>query len=542
MQSDTDERKGYSLELTDGRFHINLVRRWLDDCLRVRSVAHFAPGQWYHVVATYDGSKVFTGAQLYVDGKPQELEIIVDDLQQPFLIPDPLRIGSRGTHLRFHGRIDDVQLFDLPLSEQDVRTLSVPEPILELLAIPGPERSDRQRWKLRQFYLKFHATPTVRYALTHLSKLQAQRKQLYDQVSTVMVMQEMEKPRDTFILQRGRYDQPSKRVRADVPDSLPPLSENINRNRLNLAHWLLDPSNPLTTRVAVNRVWQAIFGQGLVRTPEDFGSQGEKPSHPALLDWLATEFRRTAWDRKGMYRALTTSATYRQSSTVTADSLQADPKNRLLSRGSRYRLPAEMIRDLALATSGLLVEQIGGPSVKPYQPAGLWVELTLEQSRYVQDTGSELYRRSLYTYWKRTVAPPGMLVMDAPQRETCSVRVSRTNTPLQALNLMNDITYVESARALAERVLKSVPDDDADRLQYAFRLVTSRRPRAEELKVLQTSLTFHRDYYKTRLELGEELVGFGDSEPDHSLATLEVAAYTVVMNLLLNLDETITRE
>ena len=542
MQSDTDERKGYSLELTNGRFHINLVRRWLDDCLRVRSVAHFTPGQWYHVVATYDGSKVFAGAQLYVDGKPHELEIIVDDLQQPFSIPDPLRIGSRGTHLRFHGRIDDVQLFDLPLSEQDVRTLSVPEPILELLAIPRPERSDRQRWKLRQFYLKFHATPTVRYALTHLSELQAQRKQLYDQVSTVMVMQEMEKPRDTFILQRGRYDQPSKRVHADVPDSLPPLPENINRNRLNLAHWLLDPANPLTTRVAVNRIWQAIFGQGLVRTPEDFGSQGEKPSHPALLDWLATEFRRTNWDRKGMARALTTSATYRQSSTVTADSLQADPENRLLSRGSRYRLPAEMIRDLALATSGLLVEQIGGPSVKPYQPAGLWVELTLEKSRYVQDTGSELYRRSLYTYWKRTVAPPGMLVMDAPQRETCSVRVSRTNTPLQALNLMNDITYVESARALAERVLKSVPGDDADRLQYAFRLVTSRKPRAEELKVLQTSLTFHRDYYKTRLELGEELVGFGDSEPDHSLATLEVAAYTVVMNLLLNLDETITRE
>ncbi len=243
-----------------------------------------------------------------------------------------------------------------------------------------------------------------------------------------------------------------------------------------------------------------------------------------------------------MVRALTASATYRQSSTVTADSLQADPENRLLARGSRYRLPAEMIRDLALATSGLLVEQIGGPSVKPYQPAGLWVELTLEKSRYVQDTGSELYRRSLYTYWKRTVAPPGMLVMDAPQRETCSVRVSRTNTPLQALNLMNDITYVESARALAERILKSVPGDDADRLQHAFRLVTSRRPRAEELKVLKTSLTFHRDYYKTRLELGEELVGFGDSEPDHSLATLEVAAYTVVMNLLLNLDETITRE
>ena len=542
IQSDTDERQGYSLELVEGRFHINLVRRWLDDCLRVHSAERFAPGQWYHVVATYDGSKLFDSVRLYVDGQRHTLDIIVDDLQQPFKTPDPLRIGSRGTDVRFHGRIDDVCLFDWVLPEKDVQILSVPEPITTLLEIPDSERSHHQRWKLRQYYLKFQATPVVRYALAHLADLHAHRKRLIDQVSTVMVMQEMETPRDTFILQRGSYEQPGELVHASVPASLPPLPGNVKRNRLGLAKWLLDLANPLTARVTVNRAWQTIYGQGLVRTPEDFGSQGEKPSHPMLLDWLAMELRRTGWDVKGLYRAIVTSATYRQSSTVTPEKLQVDPENRLLSRGSRYRMPAEMIRDLALASSGLLVERLGGPSVKPYQPGGLWVELTLEQSRYVQDTGPSLYRRSLYTYWKRTIAPPGMLVMDAPQREACSVRVSRTNTPLQALNLMNDVTYVEAARALAQRVLTSGGTDDASRIEYAFRLLTARRPRSQELEVLQSALGHHRQHYATRRELGKELIDFGDSEPDNTLDMVEVASYTVVMNLLLNLDETITRE
>ena len=544
MESDTDERKGYSLEIQEGRLHINVVRRWLDDCLRVRSTDIFPAGKWYHVAATYDGSKLFESLGLYVDGTRRDLEVLVNDLQQPFVVEEePFRIGSRGTHERFHGLIDEVHVFDRLLGAGEVQTLSVLEPISELLAIPESKRSEHQKWKLRQYYLQYQATPVVRYALSHLAELQAKRKQLYEQVSTVMVMQEMKTPRETFILQRGRYDQPGERVEANVPASLPPLPETASRNRLGLAFWLLDPANPLTTRVAVNRAWQTIFGQGLVRTPEDFGSQGEKPTHPELLDWLASELRRTDWDLKGLYRALVTSATYRQSSTMTPDKLRTDPDNRLLSRGSRYRLSAEMIRDLALETSGLLVEQLGGPSAKPYQPPGLWVELTLEKSNYVQDTGPNLYRRSLYTYWKRTVAPPGMLVMDAPQREMCSVRVSRTNTPLQALNLMNDVTYVEAARALAQRVLISGGEDDESRLSYAFRLLTSRPPRNEELAVLQGALAYHRDYYTNHGgELGQELIQFGDSAPDPSLDATDFAAHTVVMNLLLNLDETITRE
>ncbi|MCH2131269.1 MAG: DUF1553 domain-containing protein [Pirellulaceae bacterium] len=543
MESDTNERKGFSVELHDGHIHVNVVRRWLDDCLRVRSVRKVTPEQWQHVVSTYDGSKLFGGIVLYLDGEPLELEVIVNDLQQPFMADEPFRIGSRGTQERFHGRIDDVRLFDRVLQSKEVRTLSVAESTDELLVAPHSELSDRQQWKLRQYYLKFHASPVIGFAFDHLANLQALRKQLFDKVSTVMVMEEMDTPRDTYVLVRGQYDQPGKQVFANVPASLPQFPEDGLRNRLGLAHWLLDDANPLTARVAVNRTWQLIFGQGLVGTPEDFGSQGEKPSHPALLDWLAIELRRTQWDVKSLYRSIVTSATYRQSSVVTPEKLQLDRDNRLLSRGSRYRLPAEMIRDLALASSGLLVEHVGGPSVKPYQPPGLWVELTLEASRYVPDFGPSLYRRSLYTYWKRTVAPPGMLVMDAPQREMCSVRMSRTNTPLQALNLMNDVAFVEAARALAQRVLVAGGATDESRLIYAFRLLTSRYPQQQELQILLEAVRHHRDFYEGDSQgLSEQLIHFGDSSPDTSLNSTDLAAYTIVMNLLLNLDEVITRE
>ena len=542
MQSDTDECKGYSVELVDGHFHINLVHRWLDDCLRVRTIERFSAGQWYHVLATYDGAKVFGSARLYVDGKPRELEIIVDDLQQPFTTPDPFRIGSRGTHFRFHGLIDEVCAFDRDLSEEDARLLTTPDSIDRILRLPETERSNNQAFKLRRYFVMFHAPLQIRDAYNRLAQLQARREELLDGFSTVMVLQEMETPRDTFVLQRGRYDQTGEKVHMDVPACLPPFPENVKLNRLGLAQWLVDPGNPLTSRVAVNRTWQTIFGQGLVRTTEDFGSQGEKPSHPELLDWLAIEFQSTGWDLKRLLRTIITSATYRQSSRVTPEQLRADPENRLLTRGPRYRMSAEMIRDLALTTSGLLADRIGGPSVKPYQPAGLWVELTLEEARYVQDTGANLYRRSLYTYWKRTVAPPSMLVLDAPQRETCAVRISRTNTPLQALTLMNEVTYVEAARKLAERLLTNDRTDDRTRLEKAFRMVTSRRPAKEEIDVMVSALDFHRKRYRADLDAAQQLIGFGNSTPDASLEATELAAQTAVMNTLLNLDETITRE
>lgn len=542
MKSDSENRTGYSFELVNGQLHINLVVRWLDDCIRVRSVDRLVPGRWYHVLMTYDGSRLLKGVQLFVDGASYPLEVIVDDLQQPFKVPDPLRVGARGKHFRFHGLIDEVCVFDRQLSNEEARVLATPETIYEIASLPDVERTENQRLKLRRSFVKFFGPEAIRRVHQELVDLHSRHRLLSEKVSTVMVMQEMKQPRDTYVLKRGRYDDPGASVSSDVPACLPPLSEGAARNRLGMAQWLVDPENPLTSRVAVNRMWQLLFGQGLVRSAEDFGSQGDKPSHPLLLDWLATEFVNSGWSLKKLQRLVLSSATYRQSSRTTADLQEMDPDNRLLSRGSRFRMSAEMIRDHALTVSGLLVERLGGPSVKPYQPPGLWVELTLEESRYVQDTGEDLYRRSLYTYWKRTVAPPGMMILDAPQRETCSVRDTRTNTPLQALTLLNDVTYVEAARALAQRVLNLVEVNDSERLTHAFRLVTSRYPSSEEIAVLKSSLEFHRRRFESQNDEAKKLTSFGDSLAESAVTTTELAAHTAVMNMLMNLDEAITRE
>jgi hypothetical protein len=308
-----------------------------------------------------------------------------------------------------------------------------------------------------------------------------------------------------------------------------------------LARWLVSPEHPLTARVAVNRAWQMDFGMGLVKTLDDFGVQGESPSHPELLDWLATEFVRNGWDMKALHRLIVTSASYRQSSRARAALRQRDPENRVLARGPRLRLSAEMIRDQALAASGLLAERLGGPSVKPYQPEGLWRELA-EIKDYAQDHGPNLYRRSLYTFWKRTIAPPAMVAFDASTRETCTVRESRTNTPLQALTLMNDVTYVEAARVLAQRIMTEGGTSPADRITLAFRLTTARQPRPEELSVL---LDGFRDYLaRSRAEPDavKALTQAGEAKRDESLDPAEHAAYTMIAGVILNLDETITKE
>jgi hypothetical protein len=353
-------------------------------------------------------------------------------------------------------------------------------------------------------------------------------------------MEEMPVPRDTFVLTRGEYNRRGEKVNPGVPASLPPLSPGVANDRLGFARWLVSPVNPLTARVAVNRYWQMYFGNGLVKTVDDFGSQGEWPSHPELLDWLATEFVRSGWDVKALQKTIVTSATYRQSSNVAPALRQKDPENRLLARGPRGRLPAELIRDQALAVSGLLVEKVGGPSVRPYQPAGLWKELTGAEE-YVQGHGEDLYRRSMYTFWKRTVAPPAMITFDAAPRETCVVRESRTNTPLQALILMNDVTFVEAARGLAQRALKEQKDPDG-RIELLFRLVLARRPREAERKVLLDALEHHRAHYQKERDRALRLLAVGESRRDDTLDVSELAAYTAVASVILNLDETITRE
>ena len=314
--------------------------------------------------------------------------------------------------------------------------------------LPASQRSAVQAGKIEACFLEKYAPEPIAQAKQRLLELQKQKLVVIDRIPTTMVMKEMEHPRETFLLQRGAYDRPGEKVQAAVPASLPPMPASLPRNRLGLARWLVDPANPLTARVAVNRYWQMLFGMGLVKTVEDFGSQGESPVHPELLDWLATEFVRTGWDVKGILKTVVTSATYRQSSRVTPELIQKDPENRLLARGPRVRLSAEIVRDQALAISGLLVEKVGGPSVKPYQPAGLWKDLSGAED-YQPDRGDNLYRRGIYTFWKRAVAPPMMLNFDSAAREACVVRDTRTNTPLQALNLMNDVTFVEASRVLA---------------------------------------------------------------------------------------------
>jgi hypothetical protein len=330
-------------------------------------------------------------------------------------------------------------------------------------------------------------------------------------------------------------------VERGLPAVLPPLPAGATNDRLGFAKWLTDPSNPLTARVAVNRFWQMYFGTGLVKTSEDFGSQGEWPSHPELLDWLATEFVRTGWNVKSMQKTIVMSATYRQSSRVTPDLLQRDPENRLLARGPRLRLSAEMMRDQALAISGLLVEKIGGPSVKPYQPAGLWKELS-GGTDYKQDSGPDLYRRSMYTFWKRAVPPPSMMTFDSAGREICTVRETRTNTPLQALTLMNDTTYVEAARALAQRMMTKGGTNPEQRIGFAYRLATARRPSPSQMQILLDGFRYHLDRYKTDPRAALGFLSAGEFPLNSKLDAGELAAYATVASLILNLDAVVSKE
>jgi hypothetical protein len=365
-----------------------------------------------------------------------------------------------------------------------------------------------------------------------------------------MVMQEMAKPRDTFVLLRGQYDAHGEKVTPATPAFLPPPPKGAPANRLGLAEWLVSPEHPLTSRVIVNRYWQSAFGTGIVKTVEDFGSQGELPSHPDLLDWLAVEFREKGWDVKSFVRMLVTSATYRQSSSASSELVAKDPENRLLARGPRYRLPAEFVRDQALAISGLLDGRIGGVSVFPYQPTGLWEELMARSDgdqftaqKYTPSHGADLYRRSMYTFWKRTSPPPALSAFDAPDRETCTVRRGRTNTPLQALVLMNDPTYVEASRKMAERLIKepvasATPDE---RIAFAFRLATARKPTAEESAVLKKIYDAQLAHFRSNAEAATKLLSVGESARDEKLDPVELAAWTTVASTILNLDETITK-
>jgi hypothetical protein len=349
----------------------------------------------------------------------------------------------------------------------------------------------------------------------------------------------------SFLLIRGQYDKKGYKVTPGVPAALPPLPKDAPATRLGLAQWLVAPDHPLTARVTVNRFWQQFFGSGIVKTAEDFGAQGQWPTHPELLDWLAVEFRESGWNVKHILKLIVTSATYRQSSRLTPEMVQRDPANDLLARGPRFRLDAEVIRDSALAMSGLLVEKIGGKSVKPYQPEGLWEAISFVGSNtgtFKQDEGEALYRRSLYTFWKRTSPPPSLLTFDAPSREACTVRRSRTNTPLQALVLLNDKQYVEAARKLAERMMTDGGPTPVERSVFGFRLVTSRKPTAGESAVLLKVYESELAEFQADADAATKLLGYGAAKRNEALDVNELAAWTMVANMILNLDEAVTKE
>jgi hypothetical protein len=377
-------------------------------------------------------------------------------------------------------------------------------------------------------------------------KLAKERDAYEKAIPSVMVMEEMAKPRPTYLLKRGQYDHPDKAraLQPGTPSCMPGLPGGAPRNRLGLARWLVAPEHPLTARVEVNRLWQHHFGMGLVKTAENFGVQGEPPSHPEMLDWLATELVRTGWDMKAMHRLIVTSATYRQASRVPAALLSHDPENRLLARGPRFRLSAEVVRDNALAVAGLLTQRLGGPSIKPYQPAGLWEELAggAGEGPYVQDRGPNLYRRSLYVYRKRTVPHPALATFDAPSRETCQVKRARTTTPLQALELLNDVAYVEAARALAQLMIEEGGCTPEQRMIYGFRRTLAHEPTPAELAILRRGLDRYLASYRADKEAAARLIRHGESPPDPRLDPVELAAYTACAGVILNLDETISQE
>jgi Protein of unknown function (DUF1553)/Protein of unknown function (DUF1549)/Concanavalin A-like lectin/glucanases superfamily/Planctomycete cytochrome C len=582
--------QGYEIFIDDptynrpqrGRFHfvVRLAAKWPDNAIEVRTKDRFLTGTFPHLVVNYDGSGKASGVRFYVNGKPAEAEVLKDNLTASFRTTAPLEIGNKANGKAFEGELDDLRIYDRPVTAEEAETLGIRMPVrsvlTELAGKPATEIVALQPEKppaeaeigaedkaetpaakatrleaehqaaLSEYYLKYAAPEKDRRLYAQLVSLREQKSKLQDSVTSVMVMAEMKKPRDTFILGRGQYDNPRDKVNPGVPAFLPPLRPGAPANRLALAQWLIDPKNPLTARVAVNRYWQDCFGTGIVKTAEDFGSQGEQPSHPQLLDWLATEFISSGWDIKAMMRLIVTSATYRQSSHETKEMADRDPENRLLARGPRFRLPAEMVRDNALDVAGLLDRRIGGPSVYPYQPKGLWEEMAFgggfSAQTYTPSTGEDLYRRSMYTTWKRTVPPPSLTTFDAPDREKCTARRTLTNTPLQALVLLNDPTYVEASRVLAEKTISQAGHDPEKRVDFAFRLVTDREPQPQERAVLLTLAREELAEYRRDKPSALKLIGVGEAKRNPKLDPAELAAWTTVTSTILNMDETITKE
>jgi hypothetical protein len=550
----TEGERGYRLyagesiplpELTRGSHLFFYLGHSEKNAIRVKTTGRPYGAEWFHLALSYDGAGKAAGVKFFVNGKPQELEILQDNLTDSANSGASLALGNRAKGGPFQGSIDDLRFYNRVLKQPEIDVLFIHQPARALLPEQPSRRSKSEKERLREYFLTYDAPEPDSRLFAELGELKLRKKQLDKQIPTLMVMKDVETPRDTHVLGRGDYRNRGEKVSAGVPSFLPPLPKDAPANRLGLARWLVSESHPLTARVAVNRYWQMYFGHGIVKTVEDFGSQGEMPVHQELLDWLATEFVRTGWDVKAMQRLIVTSATYRQSSKIDPALIEKDPENRLLARGPRVRLQAEMIRDAALAASGLLHEEVGGPSVRPYQPKGLWEDIAYggiySAQIYEPSRGKDLYRRSMYTLWKRTAAPASLATFDAPDREKCTARRPVTNTPLQSLVLMNDPTFIEAARSLAQHMIEN-GNTTAKRVVYGFRRVTGRTPVARELRILQQLARDQVDGYKRQPAEAAKLIDIGESVPSNKIDRTELAGWTMVASAIMNLDEAITKE
>ncbi len=512
------------------------------------------PGEWTHIVVTHDGSGERAGMDVYRDGEVLEAsgtEYFTKVLGS-IKADRPLELGRGVTEIRQEqemryfdgGGIADFRVFNRPLTVQEAGVVFLWSTLERAREKSPDELTVDERDALQRYYLSVK-DGQYRALVTQAQDIQDQWRELRRRGGITHVMNErLDAEPEAHVLYRGMYDQPRERVLAGVPSVLPPMAESSPRNRLGLAHWLVNEDNPLTSRVTVNRYWQQVFGTGLVTTSEDFGAQGDTPTHPELLDWLAVEFRESGWDVKQFFRMLVTSATYRQSALVTANKLDRDPANRMLSRGPRFRMDAEMVRDYALAASGLLVRTVGGPSVRPYQPEGVWSTVAMPQSNtglYEQDAGEKLYRRSLYSFWKRSAPPPSMEIFNAPTREHSVVRRERTNTPLQALVTMNDPQFIEASRYLAQRAIRDGGADFDERLDFVTTRLLARVFDADERSVVLRTYDRLLNAYRVDTAGAEELIHVGDSTPTLGLAVDESAAWTMVVNQLMNLDEVLNK-
>lgn len=539
--------RGYELlAREDGKLSALISHTWPANAIEVHTLDKLPVGEWVHLVMAYDGSSEAKGLQLYLNGQPMPVEVKTDHLKRSILSygkdkrstghPGNLQIGKRGTNFAVtldEAVVDELSVFDRRLTAIEIATIyGDADPIMAAL------ESEKEP-ELLDFYLSNLNRDYQKHLIT-LTELRGKKNEILSAQPEVMVMEERKEPRPTYILSRGEYDAPTEQVNPGTPSAVMEFPKNLPKTRLGLAQWVVHDDNPLTARVAVNRYWQMIFGKGIVATSDDFGNQGEFPSHPELLDWLAIRFMKSGWDVKALLKLMVTTATYRQVSAINEELLEKDPENRWLARGPSYRMPAEMIRDNALAASGLLVKKIGGPSVKPYQPKGLWKELATANVReYVQDTGANLYRRGLYTIWKRSSPPPSMISFDASDKYVCTVERQKTNTPLQALVLMNDPQYFEASRILAEEMIQKGGHDLTDWIQYGFRSMTSRNPDPEELNILQTLYNMELQDYKASPAAADSLLNVGEHLRNHNMPKEELAALTLVASTLMNYDEAV---